>query len=356
MNIKPLIMLALISGSLSAQTRKYSNEFLSIGVGARALGMSNANVAIVDDVTAGYWNPAGLTRMKSDIQIGGMHAEYFAGIAKYDYAGLGINLDSSSAFALNFIRFGVDDIPNTTELIDADGNVNYDNITSFSAADYAFLVSYARKLPIKGLSVGGNVKIVHRSVGAFARSWGFGLDLGAQYDLKKWRFALMARDVTSTFNAWSFSLDDNTKEVFLLTGNEIPENSLEITLPKFIFGVGRYFELGKKVGLSSEINFDMTVDGQRNVLISSDPVSVDPHLGLEFDYLKVVFLRAGLGNIQKQRNDIGTRDITTFQPNMGLGLRVKSFSIDYAFTDIGDQSIGLYSHIFSVKLDINKRL
>ena len=70
------------------QTAKYSNEFLNIGVGARALAMSRAQVATVDDVTAGYWNPAGLAAIKSDLQVAGQHAEYFAGIAKYDYVAL----------------------------------------------------------------------------------------------------------------------------------------------------------------------------------------------------------------------------------------------------------------------------
>ncbi|HNA59388.1 MAG TPA: hypothetical protein PLJ43_14750, partial [Chitinophagales bacterium] len=62
---------------------KYSNEFLSIGVSAQALGMSNSVVAGVNDVTSAYWNPAGLMLVEPDIQLGAMHAEYFAGIAKY---------------------------------------------------------------------------------------------------------------------------------------------------------------------------------------------------------------------------------------------------------------------------------
>ena len=88
-----------------------------------------------------------------------MHAEYFAGIAKYDYGSFAIKIDENSAAALSVIRFGVDDIPNTTELIDNQGNIDYNRITSFSAADYGILFSYARKLPsIEGLRLGANVK------------------------------------------------------------------------------------------------------------------------------------------------------------------------------------------------------
>src|SRR5688572_31998776 len=92
-----LLFLALLStATLFAQSRKYSNEFLNIGVGSRAFGMSNAVVASTNDVTSGYWNPAGLTNMTGNLQVGLMHSEYFAGIAKYDYAAVAAPIDDQS--------------------------------------------------------------------------------------------------------------------------------------------------------------------------------------------------------------------------------------------------------------------
>ncbi len=242
--------LLLISGfGALAQAPKYSNEFLSIGVGARALAMSNAYVTSVNDVTSSYWNPAGLLGIKNNIQIGLMHSEYFAGIAKYDYVGISKIIDSSSTMAVSLIRFGVDNIPNTTELVDANGNVNYDRITTFSAADYAFLFSYAKKTQIQGLRWGGNAKVIRRKLGDFAGAWGFGLDAAMQYDYRKWKFAFMAKDITTTFNAWSYNLSDKMKEALIATGNDIPSNSSEITLPKLILGTARKFALDKKTDL-----------------------------------------------------------------------------------------------------------
>lgn len=374
------LSLAVLTSSLSiAQneppaedlTPKYSNEFLTIGVGARALGMSLAQVASVRDVTSGYWNPAGLTGIKSDLQIAAMHAEYFAGIAKYDYAALGKSLDSSSAAAISFIRFGVDDIPNTTELIDAGGQINYNRITSFSAADYAFIFSYARKtggkrlsadeLPLvnkqypqgRGLRWGANAKIIYRHVGDFAKGWGFGLDAGVQYDASRWHLGAVARDITSTFNAWSYTLDERTQQVFAQTGNEIPENSLEITLPRLLLGAARSFSFDK-VSLLAEFNADVTTDGKRNVLVSASPFSVDPHLGLEWSYSRVVFLRMGVGNIQRVKNFDGSRSLTV-QPNLGIGLQIKQLQLDYALSDIGNVSDVLYSNIFSLRFDLYKQ-
>lgn len=338
-----------------SQAPKYSNEFLSIGVGARALGMSNAFVSSANDVTAGYWNPAGLLQLKNNMQLGLMHSEYFAGIAKYDYAGLASRIDSSSAMGATFIRFGVDNIPNTTELIDAQGNVDYDRITTFSAADYAFIFSYARALKIEGLRVGANAKVIRRTVGDFGGAWGFGLDAAAQYDYKNWKLAALARDITTTFNAWNYTLSDDVKNVFTLTGNEIPDNSVEITLPKLLLGVARNFSFYQnKISLLTEIDFDATFDGKRNVLIKSNPVSIDPHFGIEAGYMNIVFLRMGIGNIQ-QATDVTGKNVTTIQPNLGIGVKIKKVTIDYALTDIGDQSVALYSNVFSLKLDIDKK-
>ncbi len=349
-----LILLGFTPFFSFAQAPKYSNEFLAIGVGGRSLGMSNSCVATIDDVTAGYWNPAGLLGIKNDMQIGLMHSEYFAGIAKYDYGSMARKIDSSSAFGVSFIRFGVDNIPNTTELIDAAGNVDYDKITQFSAADYAFIVSYARTPKIKGLKLGGSAKVIRRVVGDFAGAWGFGLDAGIQYENKDWKFGAMARDITTTFNAWSYSLTQEMKDVFAATGNEIPVNSFEITLPRLILGAGRKFDLMKDLTMLAEINTDLTFDGKRNVLIKSDPISIDPHLGLELGYKNMVFLRGGIMNIQKDQKVTG-ESFTTLQPNFGVGVKIKRISIDYAKTDIGDSSIALYSHMISIRLDINRQ-
>jgi hypothetical protein len=251
--------------------------------------------------------------MTGNLQVGLMHAEYFGDIAKYDYGALAYKIDDKSNMAFSVIRFGVDDIPNTTELIDAGGNINYDRISSFSAVDYAFMASYARKMKDERLSIGANVKVIERSVGDFAQAWGFGLDFGVQYKLAHFSFGAMARDISTTFNTWSYNLDDATKDAFIRTGNEIPENSIEITNPKLILGAAYQTKITSKFGLLAEVNTDISTDGQRNVLISADPFSIDPHIGLEIDYRKMAYLRTGIGNIQKIKDFDGS-ETTNVQP------------------------------------------
>lgn len=352
-----LLALLLHRGLSFAQNvaPKYSNEFLQIGIGADALGLSNAVVAGIDNVNAGYWNPAGLVHSNKWLEIGAMHSEYFAGIAKYDYVGLSHAVDAKSTVGMSFIRFAVDDIPNTTQLIDNEGNVDYDRITTFTAADYALLFSYARKLKIEGLSVGGNFKIIHRKVGDFAKSWGFGIDAGAQYQRNEhWKFGLMARDITSTFNAWIFNLDATTQEVFLNTGNALPQNGLELTLPRIILGTQGKYNLGKKgIFAAGEIDLDITTDGKRNTLLKSSVFSADPHMGVQLGFKSYVVLRMGIGNMQYIKNFDDSKKLTV-QPNIGIGINIKNFSLDYAYTDIGDESTALYSHVISLRLKLNR--
>ena len=351
-----LILLLLVPLSFLAQnddkTPKYSNEFLNIGVGARALGMSNSVIASTDDVTSGYWNPTGLLNIDSDLQIGLMHSEYFAGIAKYDYGAIAKTIDDKSAMAFSFIRFGVDNIPNTTELIDAQGNIDYDRITYFSAADMAFIFSYARKINDK-LDVGGSGKIIHRKVGDFAKSWGFGIDFAATYQLGNWKIAALTRDITTTFNAWSFSLTDQMIEVFDRTDNDIPENGLEITMPRIILAAMRQWKIGKSFTYLAELDADLTTDGKRNVLLVGDPISIDPHFGMELGFKNIIFVRAGVGNLQKV-TEITGKEVLTVQPNIGIGVKLKGISLDYALTDIGDASVALYSNVFSLRFNLNK--
>ena len=353
----PIILFVASLVDLSAQA-KYSNEFLAIGVGARAHGMAGAQTAVTDDITAAYWNPAGLVHIDAPFQIAAMHAEWFVGVSQYDYISVGkpLKADNRSFLALSVIRLGIDNIPYTINLVNPDGTINYDNLSSFSAADYAVMGSYARQLRNPAFSVGGSVKVVRRLIGDIGNSWGFGADLGLQYRKGNWRFGLQGRDITSTFNAWSFNLNDREKEVFTQTGNEIPESSTEITLPRFILGAAWKKQLGTNYSIQPALDLEITTDGQRNVLISSSALNIDPRVGFELDYKQFLQLRGGLGNFQEVIEDFDPDNKKwSMQPNFGIGMRLGRLQIDYALTDIGNVSQVLYSHIFSLRLDLKQR-
>lgn len=346
-----LFLLFLLCTSSYAQTlRKYSNEFMNIGVDAAALGMANAMTASTNDVNSGYWNPAGLVHLE-DHQMSLMHANYFANIAKYDYIAYANTIDDESAWGISLIRFGVDDIMNTTELIDSQGNIDYNRISLFSTADYGVTFSYARKLQVPGFQYGVNAKVIRRVIGKFASSWGFGFDAGLQFEKNDWQFGLMLRDITTTYNVWSIDEAEYKKIADAIPGQnqELPE-STEITAPKAQLGLSKKFIVRYDYSILAAANINMQF-AKTNDILSTDFVSIDPALGFEFGYTDLVFLRAGVGNFQNIQQIDNTEKVG-FQPNIGLGFKYKGIQIDYALTNLGNQSAALYSNIFSVKVDL----
>jgi hypothetical protein len=346
------ILLLFISLTTHGQAvRKYSNEFMNIGVDAAALGMSNAVTGYTGDVNSGYWNPAGLLKIE-DSEAALMHASYFANIAQYDYAAYAKKIDDRSAWGVSLIRFGVDDILNTTQLIDSEGNIDYNRISLFSTADYGLTFSYARQMKLEGFQYGVNAKVIRRVIGDFANSWGFGFDVGLQFDRNDWHFGLMLRDITTTYNVWAIDEDKYQEIQDAVAGQnqELPE-STEITLPKAQLGIAKKFEFHYDYTLLAAVNLNMQF-ARTNDVIASDAVSIDPAVGFEFGYTDLVFLRAGVGNFQNVQQLDGSTKVN-FQPNIGLGFKYKGIQIDYALTDLGDQSAALYSNIFSVKVDLS---
>ena len=326
-------------------TPKYSNEFLNLGAGARSLGMGKTQVSLADDATAGYWNPAALTNIRTKYDGVLMHSELFSGVVKNDYAAFAMPLDDKSAVGVTLLRLGVDNIADTRALVNEYGYIQYDRITYFSVADYALLLSYARKLGPEGLSVGGTGKLIYRNVGSYANAYGFGVDVGLQYNHKGWRLGLMARDITTTFNAWS--IDSDKFKANTIPGEAIPTSTTELTLPRLVLGAGRQFKLPAQFTALVAADLEATTDGQRNTLISAKPVSVDPRVGIEIGYRNLAFLRGGVGNYQK---------ITAFddsqqwkgQYSLGAGVAFSGLRVDLALSRLAVEKLGSTSQTNSL--------
>ncbi|MEM1215054.1 MAG: hypothetical protein AAGJ82_05190, partial [Bacteroidota bacterium] len=94
-------------------------------------------------------------------------------------------------------------------------------------------------------------------------------------------------------------------------------------------------------------------DGQRNTLLSANPFSIDPSLGLEGAYRDYLFLRFGVNQFQQER-DFDQEENLTMRPSLGVGLRLGSLVVDYAYTDLGD-SRNTFSHVISLALALKPR-
>ncbi len=140
------------------------------------------------------------------------------------------------------------------------------------------------------------------------------------------------------------------EDVYLQTGNTIPENATEMTLPRVIFGTSYTQPLPYNFTVLGEINLETTFDGPRNTYVSEERFSIDPRFGVEIAYKGLAFLRFGGNNLQKIKN-FDRSERWNGQANIGMGFKYKILQIDYAYTDLGDASESLYSHIFTVILN-----
>ena len=339
-----VLSISVVRPGRAQQVAKYGADFLAGGVGARALGMGGAFVAIADDANAGYWNPAGLQEV-SYPQVSYMHAERFSGVVSFDYLGLAWPLSAKSTIGVSFYRSGVNDIKNTLDAWDAERDQPkpnpQDHITTFSAADYAFFFGYGRSISDK-LSLGVTGKIIRRTIGDFADAWGYSFDVGLQYRTKTWLLGVNVQDVSTMLQSWTVNdaALTNIRDVF---GDDMPRGGTEIVLPVLRLGGGyivHYTESRLLIGLDLDVAFD----GQQANAMNVGDTSFHPRLGGEFSYKDVVALRAGFSRIQKTSSD--GWDVT---PSVGAGFKLKQVEFDYGFGDFAGLVSDLgFSHRISV--------
>jgi len=160
----------------------FTGDFLCLGAGGRALAMGDAFVALADDATVGYYNPAGLPQLKST-QLLLQHSERFAGVVKNDFIAVVIPGKAKQNFAVSLFRIGVDDIKYTklkdpTEPLDLSGNRPYVS-KIVSAADWVLYLSFGYRIR-SGLSTGSTLKLILRKLGGNS-AFGYGIDLGFLY-------------------------------------------------------------------------------------------------------------------------------------------------------------------------------
>ncbi|MDX9759186.1 MAG: PorV/PorQ family protein [Bacteroidota bacterium] len=293
--------------SIHAQTEvaKYAGEFMATGFGGRALGMGGAGVAVASDVTAVYWNPAGLMRMNFP-EIGLMHEQRFGGLLSYNYGGVAWPFGPKYTLALSVTRSGVDDIQDTRDaLIDLNGNGQLDpnerldpsKVRSFSAADWVAYLTYAFRSTDR-LALGVNLKLVARDL-LDESAMGVGFDIGAVYRATDaLSIGATAQDVTTTLMAWS-------------TGRN------ELVSPTLKLGAG--YALPALGGtITPAIDFDLMFENRRFAsAFHVGAMSVNPRAGLEYRYADVFALRAGYSD---------TQDLT-----FGAGIHLPKLYLDYAY-------------------------
>ncbi len=295
-----LIMLVLFATGmmwlgkpLLAESDPYSPSRL--GVGGRALGMGGAFVAISDDVSAVYWNPAGLGWVR-DLQLAGMHSDNYLFDVKYDWLGYAHSMDELGTLGASFYSTKISGIPFTE--LDSLGHPMVKGY--YEDSEYTGSLSYGYPINMR-LAGGFTIKNIQRKL-AWEEGNGWGLDLGIMYRPTPYlSLGACLQNLMDTEIQWSTGHKDEREMVAKL-------------------GVaGSFLDKSMYVALDAD-------------LVKNRPV--EWHFGLEYWFYKMLGFRVG--------SDDG--NLTG-----GVSYKRKSWQVDYAYLshEIGD------THRISAKIYID---
>jgi hypothetical protein len=326
------IFLFFIAKVSTAQFRSYAGEFLQLGAGARSAAMGNAAIAISSDATSGYWNPSGL----SDIlypSITGMHEAKFDNTVQHDFVALAFPVGLNGGASLSILHIGISNIKDTrTAWIDANGNgqfdegdgIDYSKVTSFGNYDWGVLFSYGLKKDSL-ISYGASAKLIFRKLDAENHAIGFGVDLGIKYHISpEITLAAVAQDITTTLLSYS----SGTKE---------------FVTPTLKLGAAYLWDIFSDVDhvILPTIDADIHFENLGSIAeIHAGPLSADFHFGLEYEFKKLIAIRAGF-NEQKMLT-------------IGAGVHLPKLSVDYAFQSFNNLDQLGNTHRISFSLTLEK--
>ena len=300
-----LIVNIMLLGAADINFRKYAGEFLEIGTDARAQAMGGAFTASQGGVSSVFYNPAGIINIQSP-QISFMHTQQMIASVNYDYLAGGIKQKDKRVIVMSMVRLGVDNIKDTRNaqrMVNQSGdwNLDWSQIEDFNASDYIFTLSAAQKWR-ESWTWGANLKLIRRNLADYSAN-GLGIDLGIQKNiLSHALIGLNFKNVTTTLISWS-------------TGEK------ELVSPSIHAGASYVWEIQR---LNSTfypvLDLIFRAENRRESSTANlGRLSFDYAAGLEYGYHNILFLRAGVDEIQRF--------------NVGVGLQIPHVRIDYAFTN-----------------------
>jgi opacity protein-like surface antigen len=324
MKVKILILLLVLSvwsdlviaqGSSGVSKRgTTAAPFLSIAQGARSLSMGGAFVAIADDPSAMYWNPAGIAGLHGFHLI--VDHTYWIADIQYNYMGATIDLGSYGGLGVNVTASNIGEMKVTTvDQQEGTGEV-------FGVTDLAFGLTYGLKLT-DAFSIGFNPKFIYQKIWKMSAN-AFALDMGVKY-LTPFKGITLGMSITNF--GTKMRMQGNSA---LVLYDPDPENSGNNgRIPAELSTDEWELPLNFRVGIA----YDIPLDNLGKVTLAVDAThpsdnyeSVD--LGGEYVYDDFIFIRGGRKSLfQKSSEESFTLGFGVRQFLMGN----LQFSVDYAY-------------------------
>ena len=323
---------------LPASAENYTGDFLTNGVGGRALGLGGAYVSIADDATAAYWNPAGIAGVPDNYQFCLMHAARRSGLGAFNYISGTTRVLPKLNLGLSWLRAGVDDIPIYPLVPAFDPNItpearrnvakNRPRESDFVPAGYlndsenAYILTLATRWVVSQswwdnfgrdslppeFMCGINTKLITQSLNGGDLdaynygSWGYGFDAGFLVRLPDFNALFNVEDFGSL--AFGVNLQDISKTTLTWNTLSAPKESIPAN-----------WNIGVAYTNTHVFNREMILSYQWQQRYGGQT-----HIGIEYRISQPLALR------------IGYRDnrITS-----GIGIQVRQLRLDYALL-LGD--------------------
>jgi len=292
-------------------------NFLTIPIGPRATGMGGAFTAVAGDVTAAYWNSAGLPRLeKSEFSVS--HAGWLAG-TDFNWLGLAYKLDENNAIAVsvNQLDYGEEEI------------TNYDNPNGtgqmWDAMDIAIGVSYARNLTER-FSIGGTVKYIQQRIWNETAS-AFAVDVGLLFRTQ-FHDLMIGMNITNFGSEIKFEGKDLYQPVDIDPSHTGNNENIVASLNTSSWMLPLIFSVGTSMQPVSTRDWKWTVAADA---VYPNNQKAYLNTGTELTWLDLVSLRVGYNSLFKEDAEEGL--------TAGLGLQycfgAYGVRVDYSYMDFG---------------------